>query len=775
MAARAFLLDDAVPLLTLTGPGGVGKTRLALAIAHDVATAFTDGVVWVDLVPCRDPDRILATIAAAVREQTSAVTAQSDNLGEALRPLHLLLVFDNCEHLLADVALQIDRLLTRCPTAHVLTTSRAPLEIPAEQRCPVAPLPLPAETRDAAVLEHNASVQLFLERARSVSPAFALTPENANAVATLCRQLDGLPLALELAAARIPLLSPAAMLTQITDRLHLLTHNLRSAPARQQTMASTIAWSAALLPPAARTLFGRLAVFVGAFPLEAALAVTPAVRRPHQALAALEALVTHSLVRRLDAASPPHFMLLDVIRAFGLEQLVVTGEDMAARDAHAAYWTDLAERSARHRFGQQQPDETEHANFRAALRHLRATGQAESALRLAGSVAWFVQLTFREEQETLAWALAHSPETPTPARSRALAALAGLAWTQGHYDQAGRLAEQSLLLANQLNDDEVSAQARDILGSLAHSLHAYDEARTHLSEALRLWRHLGVPWREAEVLHQLAGAEWGLGNPVDAERLAVASLTLFRQSGKPVGVATALCRLGRFLREQGKDHLAALAFHAALDQCAASGNRFILVLVFSALSEIASRHGQAREAAMLIGAMDTIAHEAGARRLPTAGTPYDRATAAATATLGSQAFAETVAMGHALSLAHTIDLARTIAIPPVGSTESMPAWLLFAADNDAVRQQDARSGHGRDTQASASRHHDAHSRLDPALTYREQEVLALLVQRLTDTEIAEQLTISRKTVSTHVSHILAKLGAQNRREAAAIAVRRDLR
>ena len=273
-AARALLLDEAVPLLTLTGPGGVGKTRLALAVAHDVAAAFADGVVFVDLAPIRDPALVLPAIAQAlgvreVRDRPLAVA-----LAAFLKPRQALLVLDNCEQVL-EAAPEAAALLAACPALQILATSRAPLRVRGETLLPVPPLALPdpAKALPLDALAQAEAVALFVQRARAADPGFALTEQNAAVVAEICRRLDGLPLAIELAAARLRVLSPEALLALLSDRLRLLTGGPRDVSARQRTMRATIAWSYDLLSPDEQALFRRLAVFVGGFDLEAAAAV----------------------------------------------------------------------------------------------------------------------------------------------------------------------------------------------------------------------------------------------------------------------------------------------------------------------------------------------------------------------------------------------------------------------------------------------------------------------------------------------------------------------
>ena len=298
--ARALLLDEAGPLLTLTGPGGSGKTRLALAIAGDVADGFADGVVWVDLAPLADPALVPATVARALGIVPVAGLPLEEQLERELRPRQTLLLLDNCEHLVEAASDLTADLLHSCPAVQVLATSRAPLHHRGEQELPVEPFPLPLLDDPPAVLSANEAVRLFVERAHAVAPRFALTQANAPTVAAICRQLEGLPLAIELAAARMRLLSPEALLAQMADRLRLLRGGPRDLPARQRTIRDTIAWSYALLTPPQQALFRRLAVFAGGWPLEGAAAVAgDSHSAVHDVLDELGALVDQSLVRRV--------------------------------------------------------------------------------------------------------------------------------------------------------------------------------------------------------------------------------------------------------------------------------------------------------------------------------------------------------------------------------------------------------------------------------------------------------------------------------------------
>ncbi|MDQ3225746.1 MAG: hypothetical protein M3Q50_03830 [Chloroflexota bacterium] len=418
----------------------MGKTRLGLAIAKDIAASFADGVAWVDLAPVRGSDRVFVTVARALGINPRPGRPVADELVRHLQSRQTLLLLDNCEHVLADTADVVARLLTACLALQVLITSRAPLHIRGEQVMLVLPFALPPPAAPSMdTLAQNDAVRLFVERARAVWPAFTLSESNAPTVAAICRALDGLPLAIELAAARITILSPDALLAQMTHRLAILRDGPRDAPPRQQTLQATIAWSYDLLAPAEQALFRRLAVFSGGATLEAMRAVASGWQGDPQGrdiVLTLSALVDHSLVYRIKRDGEPRFTTLETIREFVVDRLAESGENAVARDRHAGYFLHRVETrdawlAAHLPHAQEILDhlETEYANLHAALTWLRDIGDVSRVVALSGALSYFWKLRGRrpEGRDWLEWGLAQDAAISDPARAIGQLALSGFA------------------------------------------------------------------------------------------------------------------------------------------------------------------------------------------------------------------------------------------------------------------------------------------------------------------------------------------------------------
>jgi predicted ATPase/DNA-binding CsgD family transcriptional regulator len=747
-AVHTFLLEDAVPLLTLTGPGGVGKTRLSLAIAGDVAAHFADGIVWVDLAPLADPALVPATVATTLGIPSGPDSSVRDALVAHLRAKQFLVIIDNGEHLLAALGDVVAMVLAACPAVQVLVTSRAPLHVRGEQEFPVAPLEPPmAQVSDLETLAENDAVRLFAERARGVWPAFRLEATNAPAVAALCRQLDGLPLAIELAAARSKLLAPSALLAQMTDRLRWLNDGPRDLPPRQRTMRDTIAWSYDLLDPEARRVFRLLAIFVGGFTLDAAQAVmTNAGGWEGDVIGIIAALVDHGLVRRVGAEDAARFTMLETIREFGREQLAVHGELEDIRDAHAAWCLALAEEAEPHLGGPDQSLwlahlETDHDNLRAALTWWYEVGDARHGLRLATALLrfWDTRDYMAEGQPRLMAFLALPGDAVSlEARARALDAASELASWQGRHEMATQLATEALMIQRQLANSSGIAGALWLLGVNALAVGDIAQAQTSIDEGMTVAHAAGD--RAAEALHlRLSGMlQRTCGEPERAIPYFDASIALWRALGARDELCNDLGELALTVGHLGDTARARELWAEELLLAYEIGEAWQVALYLEGHAELALIEDRPDLSARLLGAADAwrSKHEA-----PVVGyyPSVKQAFVAARERLGDEAYSATLAAGQRLSLDE--------AVRDVHDAES-PARPASPPPRDAAASL--------------------------GLTGREQDVLALLCAHMTDLEIAERLFLSPRTVEGHVSHLLGKLGAANRREAAATAVRLGL-
>ena len=816
-----------VRLLTITGTGGVGKTRLALEVAHAVRSDFPDGACFVPLAPVSDPARVLAAIAQALGLWEVEALPTEQQVQAALRERHLLLFLDNFEQVVQG-APQLASLLASCPRLSLLVTSRAPLHLSGEREFPVSPLALPDLTQPLSPesLTQGAAAHLFVLRAQAIQPAFHVTPANARAIAEICVHLDGLPLVIELAAARSKLLPPQALLKRLSQRLEVLTGGAQDLPERQQTLRNTLQWSYDLLSAEEQRLFRWLSIFVGGCTLEAAEAVCRAgAGQASSVLEGIASLLDKSLIQQAEReGSEPRLLMLETLREFGLECLGLQGELEAARQAHAHYFLDLAEQAEPHLFGSEQLRwldrlERELDNLRAVL-HAGIAGAAverEEALRLGAAlrIFWAGRGHLREARNALERLLAGAGTIAAPVRLKALNTLGVLLWSQNDTRGLEPVADEALALARALGDRGQMTLALILRGlAMMSERRDYPRAQACLEEALASARALGDPYL---LYHALACLGLLAGFQHDAPRASACfeeSLNQCRVKGEQLLMSITLVGLARAELSQGHAARAHALLEESLTICQALGNPWGVALALNLLGQLALQHGALSQAEAFLLDSARLASEVGERRNVAHSRLLLANLAAGRGNFGTARQWYEEGLATALDIGHTSYIASGLkGLGCVAAAQGLPTWaaLLWGAAEPlhesrgvvipqalyermvaVVRRQlggsafeEARARGRAMTAAQALASHEAFApqatlRLPPAqtapgsspagLTAREIEVLRLVAQGFTNEQVAEQLVISPRTVNTHLTSIFNKMGVTSRAAATRYAI-----
>jgi non-specific serine/threonine protein kinase len=748
-------------LLTLTGTGGVGKTRLALEIARESAASYQVEPALVELAPLADPALVPHAVARAlgVGEQPGQPLLQTV-LG-VLRRRPVLLVLDNCEHLVQACAELAENVLHACPGVRILTTSREPLDLAGELTWRVPSLSLlPANT--VPTLENLASsdaVRLFVQRAGQFRPGFEPTPSNAQAIAHVCHRLDGIPLAIELAAARVTTLTVEQIAERLDDSLRLLTGGGRTAVDRQRTLRGTLDWSYELLSDPERALLCRLAVFAGGWVLEAAEGICGDEGiSQNDVLDLLSNLVNKSLVVVEQSGSGVWYRLLDPLRAYALEKLKQAGDELRVLSRHRDWYVQLAERFETEWRGPLQRAwvnrlEREEANVREALRTCLDRGEIAQGLRLAGALPrfWDLHSQLTEGREWLAELLSRVCQpAPEAIMAKALGAAGYLAVYQGDVRTAEVQLTEALHLWRELRDGYGIARTLITMGEAAHAQNDDARAEALWAEGLAIARAVEDRPDTYWALQELAGLALGQGDYRRAEALYDEGLLLKQQQGDGFGVAGSLRGLANVAWRRGEHERALALAKESLPLVQDLGHRRSIAEVLQLSAHITAVCGEAEQSACLFGAVETLHTSLGDKRSVAAVSRHldidpartSSSLAACRARLTPSAFEAAWATGQAMTTEEAVALALSATL-----TETS-LRLRTGADQTVPPHA--------------------------GLTGRETEVLRLIVAGKSNHEIAAMLTLSARTVERHIANLYAKLGARNRAEATAYALRHAL-
>lgn len=746
------LRDSATRLVTIVGPGGAGKTRLALQVASDLAPTFDDGAAFVSLASVMAVEGVAPAVAAALGQRLNGGLSPEDDVLQFLRDRELLMVLDNMEHLL-DAADFVVRIIEQAPGVCLLATSRERLRVQAEWTIQLGGLPLPVDPTQTDVARSEA-VLLFVERARRISDSFVLTPQNQTVIAQICRHLDGMPLALELAAAQISFLPPATLLQRLDRALPLLVDGARDLPPRQRTMRAAIEWSYNLLPYDERMLFIRLAVFMGGFNLEAAEAVGAGQYfTSEQVLPLLRRLVDQSLAVREVTDDQVRYRMLEPIRQFAAEQLAASETAKAVYNRHAAFFLALAEEAElKLQSAEQIPWlallEREHFNLLAAMRWFLEQRDLDRATRLCWSLwlFWWIRGLLSEGRRWIERILPQTAQAPLDVRGRALLTAMVIGFGQGDYPWAAAFIDECLEIYHSLDDPLNLAHATSLSALNTAGIQQYEAAEPLMELGVQRYLTVGSTWNAAMLLAYWAAIPRNRGDYAHAKQLTEEALALARQHGDRVTMYSSLFNLALIAQAQGAYREAIRQFREALALAVEVRDSGNMVICLEGIASVAAVEGDVAYAARLWGAAEAIleSNETAIYNYGPDRTQYTQTVEKTRRLLPDERWHALWQEGRALSFEQAIHLALQVDPVPAAPIASEADGRLHIAETDEI------------------------------LTPREVEVLQLIAQGQRNRTIAERLVISEKTVQNHVSNIFAKLGVDDRSQAIIWAVQHDL-
>lgn len=748
-----ILTEQSARLLVLTGPGGVGKTRLAIAVAQQLGQQWSDGALVISVAPVTTTEQVMTTVAAALGIRESRSDHIESAVIEYLRDRELLLVLDNFEQVLVAAPLLTD-LLTHAPKLTALVTSRSVLGVYGEYVYPVPPMSVPdIENATMEAIEQSEAVQLFVSRVRSMRPEFGLNTRNARDIATICLRLDGLPLAIELAAARTSLFAVSTLAERLEKRLPVLESGLRNVPDRLRTMRNAIAWSYDLLTPYEQDVFRKLCIFVGGWNLDAAEILVLAERRDNpvaqaELIDAIESLVNKSLIQRIEVDHEWSFRILQTLREFGLNELERKGDRALAETRHTEFILAFAERASPNLIGHQavawlNQMEMLYSDFQVVFERLMASSDDDMPLKLA-TWLWRFGYTRGHIYETQQWlerALARSPER-TSLRAQALNAAGILSNMAGDHVNTRRFHGEALEIGRELGDENAKAMALFGLGDIATFDDDPGEAERIYLEAEQIYARLDDARGIATAQTNLGNLYWSLGRLEEAININEAARRLYESAGDQRGMAWSVTNVGRLAGILHEHSRAALNLSQALELYDLLGDRSGIAETLEGFAYIAHSIHNDPLAARMLGSADHLRKELG-YPVPQTDLPgYSQLVQDTAAAMGDLAFQKAWSDGEALPLEDAMQMAIDIRIP---ETPAEAASILRAPSQEAAEQI--------------------------GITDRELEVLERLGGGETDKEIADHLYISVRTVQSHVQNLLNKFEVSSRSAAVAKAFR----